>query len=96
MVRITSDIWDNRGSLETTFRRWEAMQDYTGPEVGSFLDMDMVCFGRLNVVHDNGGWVSHFSADQKRTFMVQRATAFNWSSAATSGWASSVAMKASV
>jgi alpha-galactosidase len=27
MVRITSDIWDNRGSLNTTFNRWEAMQN---------------------------------------------------------------------
>ena len=75
MVRITSDIWDNRGSLETTFRRWEAMQDYTGPEVGSFLDMDMVCFGRLYVVNDEGGWNCRFTEDQKRTFMVQRALA---------------------
>ena len=30
MVRITSDIWDNKGSLETTFKRWEEMQAYTG------------------------------------------------------------------
>ena len=75
MVRITSDIWDRRGSLETTFRRWEAMQDYTGPEVGSFLDMDMICFGRLYVVNDKGGWDCKFSEDQKRTFMVQRALA---------------------
>ncbi len=75
MVRITSDIWDNRGALETTFRRWEAMQDYTGSKVGSFLDMDMVCFGRLYVVNDKGGWDCKFSEDQKRTFMVQRALA---------------------
>jgi alpha-galactosidase len=74
MVRITSDIWDNKGSLETTFKRWEEMQAYSGPEVGSFLDMDMVCFGRLNVV-DKGGWECHFTKDQKRTFMVQRALA---------------------
>jgi alpha-galactosidase len=74
MVRITSDIWDNRGSLETTFRRWEAMQDYTGPKVGSFLDMDMVCFGRLYVTV-NGGRDCKFTEDQKRTFMVQRALA---------------------
>ena len=75
MVRITSDIWDNRGSLEATFNRWEAMQDYTGPEVGSFLDMDMVCFGRLYVVNKDGGWECKFTQDQKRTFMVQRALA---------------------
>ena len=75
MVRITSDIWDNRGSLETTFRRWEAMQDYTGPEVGSFLDMDMICFGRLYLVNDQGGWDCKFTEDQKRTFMAQRALA---------------------
>ena len=74
MVRITSDIWDHKGSLETTFKRWEAMQDYTGPEVGSFLDMDMVCFGRLYVTR-NGGRDCKFTEDQKRTFMVQRALA---------------------
>jgi len=74
MVRITSDIWDNRGSLETTFRRWEAMQDYTGPEAGSFLDMDMICFGRLWVTY-GGGRDCKFTEDQKRTFMVQRALA---------------------
>ncbi|NQT39570.1 MAG: glycoside hydrolase family 27 protein, partial [Planctomycetes bacterium] len=74
MVRITSDIWDNRGSLETTFRRWEAMQDYTGPEVGSFLDMDMICFGRLYVTR-NGGWDCKFTEDQKRSFMIQRSLA---------------------
>jgi len=73
MVRITSDIWDNRGALDKTFRRWEAMQDYTGPKVGSFLDMDMVPFGRLYVVNEKGGWKCKFSEDQKRTFMVQRA-----------------------
>ncbi len=75
MVRITSDIWDNRGALEKTFRRWEAMQDYAGPEAGSFLDMDMVPFGRLYVVNEKGGWKCKFSEDQKRTFMVQRALA---------------------
>lgn len=75
MVRITSDIWDNRQSLDTAFQRWEAMQAYTGPEVGSFLDMDMICFGRLNVVDKDGGWDCNFTQDQKRTFMVQRALA---------------------
>jgi len=74
MVRITSDIWDHKGSLETTFRRWEAMQDYDGPKTGSFLDMDMVCFGRLYVTV-NGGLDCRFTQDQKRTFMLQRALA---------------------
>jgi len=74
MVRITSDIWDNRGSLETTFKRWEAMQDYTGAETNSWLDMDMICFGQLYVVND-GGWQCKFTEDQKRTFMLQRALA---------------------
>ncbi len=74
MVRITSDIWDNRGSLETTFNRWEAMQDYKGSENNSWLDMDMICFGRLYVV-ENGGWICKFTEDQKRTFMLQRALA---------------------
>jgi hypothetical protein len=75
MVRITSDIWDNRGSLDGTFRRWEAMQNYTGPAVGSFLDMDMVCFGPLVVTDQGGGRDCQFTPDQKRTFMVQRAMA---------------------
>ena len=75
MVRITSDIWDHQGSLETTFRRWEAMQDYDGAKVGSWLDMDMVCFGRLVVTNKNGGRDCRFTKDQKRTFMVQRALA---------------------
>jgi len=75
MVRITSDIWDHRGSLKTTFRRWEAMQDYDGAKVGSWLDMDMVCFGRLMVTNKKGGWNCRFTKDQKRTFMVQRALA---------------------
>jgi hypothetical protein len=75
MVRITSDIWDNKGSLETTFHRWEAMQAYDGPRANSWLDMDMVCFGRLYVVNNDGGWECKFTRDQKRTFMVQRALA---------------------
>ena len=75
MVRITSDIWDHQGSLETTFKRWEAMQNYDGAEVGSWLDMDMVCFGRLVVTGKNGGRDCRFTKDQKRTFMVQRALA---------------------
>lgn len=74
MVRITNDIWDNRGSLETTFNRWEVMQNYNGAEKNSWLDMDMICFGRLYVV-ENGGWICKFTEDQKRTFMLQRALA---------------------
>ena len=74
MVRITSDIWDNRGSLETAFKRWEDMQAYDGPKAGSWLDLDMVCFGRL-LVTENGGRDCQFTRDQKRTFMVQRALA---------------------
>ncbi|MCP4452105.1 MAG: sulfatase-like hydrolase/transferase, partial [Planctomycetes bacterium] len=71
---ITSDIWDNKSSLETAFRRWEAMQDYAGLPLGSFLDMDMLCFGRLYVTR-NGGRDCKFTQDQKRTFTVQRALA---------------------
>ncbi len=74
MVRITADIWDKPGSLKTTFERWEAMQDYAGHAAGSFLDMDMVCFGRLSVTV-NGGRDCEFTNDQKRTFMAQRALA---------------------
>ena len=74
MVRITSDIWDNRGSLDGAFQRWESLQAYSGAKVGSWLDMDMICFGRLTVT-DNGGRDCQFTQDQKRTFMVQRAMA---------------------
>ena len=77
MVRITSDIWDKKGSLESAMRRWEAMQNYTGAEVGSFLDLDMVCFGELMNVCWNKAqpWQCKFTDDQKRTFMAQRALA---------------------
>jgi alpha-galactosidase len=75
MVRISSDIWDNKGSLETAFKRWEEMQAYDGPRVNSWPDMDMVCFGRLGVVNEDGGRDCRFTKDQKRTFMVQRALA---------------------
>ena len=74
MVRITSDIWDNKRSIETSFKRWEEMQDYDGAEVDSWIDLDMVCFGRLYVTR-NGGFDCKFTKDQKRTFMIQRAMA---------------------
>jgi hypothetical protein len=75
MVRITSDIWDNKGSLETTFRRWEAMQAYDGSTMNSWLDMDMICFGKLGAQNNGIGRDCKFTNDQKRTFMVQRAMA---------------------
>lgn len=74
MVRITSDVWDHRGSIEGAFKRWEAMQDYDGAEVNSWIDLDMVPFGRLTVM-EKGGRDCRFTKDQKRTFMVQRALA---------------------
>ena len=74
MVRITSDIWDNRESIDATFQRWEEMQNYDGAKNQSWLDMDMICFGQLYVV-DNGGWLCKFTPAQKRTFMLQRALA---------------------
>ena len=74
MVRITSDIWDNRESIDATFQRWEEMQSYDGAANHSWLDMDMICFGQLYVV-DNGGWQCKFTPGQKRTFMLQRALA---------------------
>ncbi len=72
MVRITSDIWDNKKSLETSFKRWEDMQNYKGAEHNSWLDLDMICFGQLYVVND-GGWLCKFTDDQKRSFILQRA-----------------------
>jgi alpha-galactosidase len=73
LVRITHDIWDNKKSLESTFERWEQMQEYDGPAVGSWLDMDMICFGKLSVNRDPH--LCAFTPDQKRTFIVQRAMA---------------------
>lgn len=75
MVRITSDIWDNKGSLETTFRRWEEMQAYDGSTMNRWLDMDMICFGKLGAQNNGIGRDCKFTNDQKRTFMVQRAMA---------------------
>ena len=74
MVRITSDIWDHRGALDNSFKRWHEMQDYDGASVDSWIDLDMVCFGKLYVTRD-GGWDCKFTNDQKNTFMVQRAMA---------------------
>ena len=74
MVRITHDIWDNKRSLESTFQRWEMMQDYNGARHNSWIDLDMICFGRLYVVRE-GGFQCKFSQDQQRTFMLQRALA---------------------
>jgi len=53
------------------------MQNYKGPASGSFLDLDMVCFGELMNVCWNKAkpWQCKFTEDQKRTFMVQRALA---------------------
>ncbi len=78
MVRITHDIWDNMKSLNSGFKRWEEMQDYDGPKTGSFIDLDMICFGRLFTF--NNQWSPpirqcEFTPDQKRTFMAQRALA---------------------
>ena len=74
MVRITSDVWDNRGSIQHGFDRWEEMQEYPGAPENSWLDMDMIPFGRLDVLN-NGGRTSRLTDDQKRTFMLQRALA---------------------
>ncbi|MBN1996608.1 glycoside hydrolase family 27 protein [candidate division KSB1 bacterium] len=72
MLRITRDIWDNPLSIEKGFSAWDKFQGISGP--GFWPDMDMIPFGRLDVVNQQARQ-SLFSQDQKKTFIAQRALA---------------------
>jgi len=72
MLRITRDIWDNPLSIEKGFFAWEKFQGTEGP--GFWPDLDMIPFGRLDVVNEQTRQ-SQFNQDQMKTFMTQRALA---------------------
>jgi len=72
MLRITRDIWDNPLSLEKGFFAWEKFQGIAGP--GFWPDMDMIPFGRLDVVNKDARQ-SNFDENQMKTFITQRAMA---------------------
>ncbi len=69
MVRITSDVWDNRKSLVECFKQWELLSSYAQP--GFYLDLDMIPFGSLPVYGRNDS----LTLDQKQSFIAQRALA---------------------
>lgn len=73
MLRITRDIWDNPLSIEKGFNAWDKFQTISGP--GFWLDMDMIPFGRLDVVHKEQTRQSQFNHNQMKTFIAQRALA---------------------
>jgi len=72
MLRITRDIWDNPLSIEKGFFAWDNFQGISGP--GFWPDLDMIPFGRLDVVNLQSRQ-SMFSKDQMKTFITQRALA---------------------
>jgi len=69
MLRISTDVWDNRESLEKIYPQWELWQPYAHP--GFWLDLDMIPFGSFPLY----GRTDSFSLAQKKTFMTQRALA---------------------
>jgi len=72
MLRITRDIWDNPLSVEKGFLAWDKFQGISAP--GFWLDMDMIPFGRLDVINENAR-KSQFTENQMKTFITQRAMA---------------------
>ncbi len=72
MLRITRDIWDNPLSLEKGFFAWEKFQGTERP--GFWPDLDMIPFGRLDVVNQQARQ-SKFNQNQMKTFITQRALA---------------------
>lgn len=52
MLRVTPDIWDRRSDLDRAFHGWYAWQHLDG---GPWLDLDMLCLGRLRVRTPNIG-----------------------------------------
>lgn len=72
MLRITRDIWDNPLSIEKGFFAWEQFQGISAP--GFWPDLDMIPFGRLDVINERARQ-SMFSPDEMKTFITQRALA---------------------
>jgi hypothetical protein len=82
LLRITRDIWDDPLSVEKGFSAWEQFQGTERP--GFWPDLDMIPFGRLNVVAtedipnvpaDQRARQSQFNHAQMKTFITQRALA---------------------
>jgi len=82
MLRITRDIWDDPLSVEKGFYAWDQFQGTERP--GFWPDLDMIPFGRLNVVAtddipdvpaENRARQSQFNQAQMKTFITQRALA---------------------
>lgn len=49
MLRITSDIWDNREDLDRAFAAWAKYQPMHDPDEGFWFDLDMIPFGHLQL-----------------------------------------------
>jgi alpha-galactosidase len=69
MVRITSDVWDDRASLEKGFDAWYTWSSFAQP--GFWIDLDMISFGAF----PGFGRSDTMTTARKKTFMTQRALA---------------------
>lgn len=87
MVRISGDIWDERGELQYALQHWDLFRPLWRP--GVWLDLDMIPFGRLMVKRPPENFdnqetllagrgtdrMDRFTEDQKRYFLTLRAMA---------------------
>lgn len=86
MLRVTPDIWDERGDLDKGFAAWRKWQGRG--HAGFWPDLDMIPFGRLqlmsppsvagtDVLLAGRGHTRHslLTSDQMRTFITMRAMA---------------------
>lgn len=87
MLRITSDIWDNREDIDKAFDKWYEFSQFGGN--GFWTDLDMIPFGHLqlhkprygemcdNELFSGKGFerMSGLTNDQKYTFITMRALA---------------------
>lgn len=57
MLRVTSDIWDNREDLDRAFEAWETYAPMHDPTRGFWFDLDMIPFGHLQLCrpHSSSG-----------------------------------------
>ena len=49
MLRVTTDIWDNREDLDRAFEAWAKYQPMHDPADGFWFDLDMIPFGHLQL-----------------------------------------------
>ena len=66
MVRISGDIWDERGEFDLALQHWDIMRPLWEP--GVWLDLDMIPFGRLMLKRP----ADHF--DEQQTLLAGRGT----------------------